>query len=102
MELAEMTPADRARDNFARHIERNRYPGRGLVVARASSDDAWLFVYFIMGRSENSRNRRFVADGKPLDQRLPRRRRQGYKALFPTFAAHKQHAGIASRGGHRQ
>jgi hypothetical protein len=57
---------ERARTNFASHIERNRYPGRGLVVGRASSDDAWLFVYFIMGRSEQSRNRRFVAEGGSL------------------------------------
>jgi IMP cyclohydrolase len=66
MELAEMTSADRARDDFAQHIERNPYPGRGLVVARASSDDAWLLLYFIMGRSENSRNRRLVSEGSTL------------------------------------
>ncbi len=61
-----MTPDERAQDNFDRHLGRNPYPGRGLVVGRTSADDAWLFVYFIMGRSPNSRNRRFVAEGATL------------------------------------
>ena len=47
-------------------IEANPYPGRGLVVGRAESGDAWLQLYWIMGRSENSRNRRFVAEGGTL------------------------------------
>jgi len=62
----EMTPDERAHANFERHLEKNAYPGRGLVVGRSSEDDAWLFVYFIMGRSPNSRNRRFVAEGPTL------------------------------------
>ena len=55
-----------ADQNLERHIRQNPYPGRGLVVGRASSDDTWLMVYWIMGRSENSRNRRFVAEGGML------------------------------------
>ncbi|MBM4381828.1 MAG: inosine monophosphate cyclohydrolase [Deltaproteobacteria bacterium] len=55
-----------AQANFARHLEANAYPGRGLVLGRAESGDAWLQVYWIMGRSENSRNRVFVADGGEL------------------------------------
>ncbi len=63
---ADMTPDERAAANFERHLAKNAYPGRGLVVGRSSDDDAWLFVYFIMGRSPNSRNRRFVAEGTTL------------------------------------
>lgn len=55
-----------AEQNFERHIRRNPYPGRGLAVGRASTEDAWLMIYWIMGRSENSRNRRFVAEGGVL------------------------------------
>jgi IMP cyclohydrolase len=55
-----------AEQNFERHIRRSRYPGRGLVVGRSSVEDAWLTVYWIMGRSDNSRNRRFVAEGGSL------------------------------------
>lgn len=52
--------------NFARHIASNRYPGRGLVIGRSAVDDAWLLLYWIMGRSESSRNRRFAIEGPVL------------------------------------
>ena len=55
-----------AEQNFERHIRHNRYPGRGLVVGRSSVEDAWLMIYWNMGRSDNSRNRRFVAEGGSL------------------------------------
>lgn len=55
-----------AKRTFERHLKKNRYPGRGLAVGRAAGDDGWLLVYFIMGRSENSRNRRFCVDGDRL------------------------------------
>lgn len=64
--MDEMTSHERAKANFESHLERNPYPGRGLVVGRSSEDDAWLFVYFIMGRSTHSRNRRFVVEGSTL------------------------------------
>ena len=51
-----------AEQNFERHIRQNRYPGRGLVVGRSSVEDAWLMLYWIMGRSDNSRNRRFLIE----------------------------------------
>jgi hypothetical protein len=54
-----------AKDRFARHLEQNAYPGRGLVLGRAD-DGAWLQIYWIMGRSANSRNRVFVSDGGTL------------------------------------
>ena len=52
--------------NFTRHIEQNSYPGRGLVLGRSSDAVAWLQVYWIMGRSPNSRNRIFEAEGATL------------------------------------
>ena len=64
-----------AQANLERHIRQNPYPGRGLVVGRSSAQDAWLMIYWIMGRSESSRNRKFVAEGgtlrtEPVDARL--------------------------------
>jgi hypothetical protein len=53
-------------ETFLRHIQKNRYPGRGLVVGRASTGEGWLIVYWIMGRSAHSQNRRFVAEGTVL------------------------------------
>ena len=55
-----------AQANFDRHIGQNPYPGRGLVVGRSSVDDAWLQIYWIMGRSQHSQNRRFVVEGVEL------------------------------------
>jgi hypothetical protein len=60
-----MTISTTANENFTKHIQQNSYPGRGLVIGRAE-DGAWVMVYWIMGRSPNSRNRRFVADGATL------------------------------------
>ena len=50
-----------AKRQLALRLEQNPYPGRGLVMGRSAAGD-WLQVYWIMGRSENSRNRRFVAE----------------------------------------
>jgi hypothetical protein len=33
-----------ASGNFARHIEQNSYPGRGLVLGRSSDGAAWLQI----------------------------------------------------------
>ena len=40
--------------NFLEFLKKNPYPGRGIAVGRNR------VYYFIMGRSENSRNRIFV------------------------------------------
>jgi len=50
-----------ATTNLDTHLRHNPYPGRGLVIGRSSRSDAWFMVYWIMGRSAQSRNRKFVA-----------------------------------------
>ncbi len=55
-----------AAQNFETHLQHNPYPGRGLIIGRSSVEDAWLIIYWIMGRSANSRNRRFTAEGGTL------------------------------------
>ncbi len=57
--MSALQAESRARENFARHIEANRYPGRGLIVGRSRAGD-WLQLYWIMGRSPGSRNRVFT------------------------------------------
>lgn len=57
---------DRAERSFSRQLVQNPYPGRGLVLGRSEDGEAWLQLYWIMGRSANSRNRVFVADGATL------------------------------------
>ena len=43
----------------------NPYPGRGIVIGKTADGTKSVVAYFIMGRSENSRNRVFIpeADG---------------------------------------
>ena len=40
-------------------LAENTYPGRGIVLGQSASGKSALIAYFIMGRSENSRNRVF-------------------------------------------
>ena len=42
------------------------YPGRGIVVGKSKDGRYAMTAYFIMGRSENSRNRVFVEDGEGI------------------------------------
>ena len=44
-------------------LSRVSYPGRGIVLGLHENGTQAAMLYFIMGRSENSRNRVFVADG---------------------------------------
>ena len=60
-----MNAIEQAELNFDRHLRHNAYPGRGLVVGRLAADE-WLMLYWIMGRSEHSRNRRFVVADQTL------------------------------------
>ena len=59
-----MTKAAAAR-NLERHLAGNSYPGRGIVIGRNAKKE-WIQVYWIMGRSPNSRNRIFVVEGDVL------------------------------------
>jgi IMP cyclohydrolase len=60
-------------DSYAKDVQRiasanserlshNPYPGRGLMIGRSTVEDTWLILYWIMGRSEQSRNRKFVVE----------------------------------------
>ena len=46
--------------NLNEYLASNEYPGRGIAVAMAPDGRQMFIGYFIMGRSENSRNRVFV------------------------------------------
>jgi len=47
-------------------LEQNAYPGRGIVLGHTEDGTKAVIAYFIMGRSENSRNRVFVEDGQGI------------------------------------
>ena len=47
-------------------LKENAYPGRGIVIGKTPNGKYAVTAYFIMGRSENSRNRVFVEDGEGI------------------------------------
>lgn len=48
--------------SLAQELQENAYPGRGIVLGRSEDGTKAVAAYFIMGRSENSRNRIFVEE----------------------------------------
>ena len=48
--------------DLAKELKENAYPGRGIVIGRSEDGKKAVVGYFIMGRSENSRNRVFVEE----------------------------------------
>lgn len=47
-------------------LKNNPYPGRGIVLGKSQNGKYATMAYFIMGRSENSRNRVFVTEGEGI------------------------------------
>lgn len=47
-------------------LNNNSYPGRGIILGRSLDGTKAVAAYFIMGRSENSRNRVFVTEGEGI------------------------------------
>ncbi len=52
--------------SLEQELKSNAYPGRGIVIGRTPDGKKAVAAYFIMGRSQNSRNRIFVEDGDGL------------------------------------
>lgn len=49
--------------NLFEELAGNAYPGRGIVIGKSEDGRSAVTAYFIMGRSLNSRNRVFEAEG---------------------------------------
>lgn len=50
-------------NNLKETLESNTYGGRGIVIGKTPDGTKAAIAYFIMGRSENSRNRIFIEEG---------------------------------------
>lgn len=50
-------------DCMCKLLSENTYPGRGIVIGKTPDGKKASVAYFIMGRSENSRNRIFIENG---------------------------------------
>ena len=49
--------------SIQKELSSNSYPGRGIIIGKSPNGKYAVTAYFIMGRSENSRNRVFVTEG---------------------------------------
>ena len=58
-----------AKANFE-SLSSNPYPGRGIIIGRSPSGKSLVQVYWIMGRSEGSRNRIFMEEDGFLKTKL--------------------------------
>lgn len=52
--------------SLQQYLASNAYPGRGIVIGKTPGGTHAVVAYFIMGRSENSRNRIFVTEGEGI------------------------------------
>ena len=52
--------------SLTKELKENAYPGRGIVLGKSEDGKKAVAAYFIMGRSENSRNRVFVEEGEGI------------------------------------
>ena len=52
--------------NIEQELKENVYPGRGIIIGKTPDGKKAVTAYFIMGRSENSRNRVFVEEGEGI------------------------------------
>lgn len=52
--------------NLEQELQENAYPGRGIVIGKSPDGTKAVTAYFIMGRSENSRNRIFAEEGEGI------------------------------------
>lgn len=52
--------------DIVQELKENAYPGRGIIIGKTPDGKKAVTAYFIMGRSENSRNRVFVEEGEGI------------------------------------
>lgn len=52
--------------SIEKELKENTYPGRGIIIGKSPNGRYAVTAYFIMGRSENSRNRVFIKDGEGI------------------------------------
>ncbi len=52
--------------SIEKELSTNPYPGRGILIGKSANGKNAVIAYFIMGRSENSRNRIFAEEGSGI------------------------------------
>ena len=59
-------------------IASTSYPGRGIVIGKSADGSKAVIAYFIMGRSENSRNRVFAVTYHLFSRKSSRQQNHRY------------------------
>ena len=88
---------DIADANLAR-LRANPYPGRGIVLGLDEDGAHWVQVYWVMGRSANSRNRVLEVEGaevatappRSIEGRRPQQHHLPRHVLLPRLARRQQ------------
>lgn len=84
------------------NLRGNVYPGRGIVIGRSPNAEHMIQVYWIMGRSENSRNRIFQkeASGFVKTEPFDESRQTGSSLTIYYPIKHYSNCHIVSNGSH--
>ncbi|MDA0746085.1 MAG: inosine monophosphate cyclohydrolase [bacterium] len=53
-------------ETHAERLKNSTYPGRGIILGQTPDEQNIVQVYWIMGRSEGSRNRAFISEGSTV------------------------------------
>ena len=64
--------------SIEKELQSNSYPGRGIIIGKSADGSKAVTAYFIMGRSENSRNRVFVEEGEGIRQEPRKLERENF------------------------
>ena len=81
--------------DLEQYLAQHTYPGRGIVLGRTPDNDKVAVAYFIMGRSENSRNRIFEETEDGIrHQRRPDGHHPGPHPAGPLLSPRPEHPGL--------
>ena len=71
--------------SIEKELTSNPYPGRGILIGKSADGKNAVIAYFIMGRSENSRNRIFVEEGEGIRTQAFDESKLEDPSLIPSF-----------------
>ena len=64
------------------YLKENKYPGRGIIIGATPSEKHYVQIYWIMGRSKNSRNRLFIMENNFIKTEIFDEKIEGDRSLI--------------------
>ena len=86
----------RAMNANEKRLSENAYPGRGIIVGMTPDSKNLVQIYWIMGRSENSRNRIFVREGDNVKRAFMRVKLTTRRFIILLSGSHSRTSTIVS------